>query len=56
MRSQGTTPALLILDPELVKCVVIKDFSHFADRGIDVRLKDLVFVNREEMKDCIFIV
>ncbi|XP_058460202.1 probable cytochrome P450 6a13 [Malaya genurostris] len=27
-------PAILIVDPELVKCILVKDFNNFHDRGI----------------------
>ncbi|KAJ8936056.1 hypothetical protein NQ318_004957 [Aromia moschata] len=35
-----TTPNLLILDMELLKKVLTKDFTHFTDRGIYVNEKD----------------
>lgn len=31
---QMRTPYLMIRDPELINCVLIKDFSYFSDRGI----------------------
>ncbi|CAB3365211.1 Hypothetical predicted protein [Cloeon dipterum] len=33
---QGNTPGLLVLDPELIKSIVISDFSHFVDHGFEV--------------------
>ncbi|GBP95421.1 Cytochrome P450 6B2 [Eumeta japonica] len=33
---QGTRPILILRDPELVKHVMIKDFSHFQDRGVSL--------------------
>nr|WEY36936.1 cytochrome P450 [Bemisia tabaci] len=32
----GAKPVLLIRDPELIRAILIKDFSHFTDRGIVV--------------------
>jgi hypothetical protein len=33
---QGKTPALVILDPQLVKNILVKDFAHFTDHGLKV--------------------
>jgi len=33
---QMTTPMLMVRDPELINNMLIKDFSHFTDRGLDV--------------------
>jgi cytochrome P450 family 6 len=33
---QCRTPVLLVRDPELVKHVLVKDFSHFTDHGMQV--------------------
>jgi hypothetical protein len=33
---QGRSPGLLIIDPELIKSIVVKDFSHFYDHGFKV--------------------
>jgi len=35
---QGRKPALLILDPELIKKILVKDFSYFYDHGFKVCL------------------
>jgi len=35
---QGRSPALLVLDPDLIKRVLVKDFAHFHDRGFRVCL------------------
>ncbi|PSN34611.1 hypothetical protein C0J52_20552 [Blattella germanica] len=34
-----TTPAIMIRDPDLIKEVLVKDFKHFHNRGIEVDLK-----------------
>ncbi|KAF4522250.1 hypothetical protein B566_EDAN009094 [Ephemera danica] len=33
---QGRNPSLMLLDPEIVKHVLVKDFNHFTDHGIRV--------------------
>ncbi|XP_065349717.1 probable cytochrome P450 6a14 isoform X1 [Cloeon dipterum] len=33
---QGNTPGLLVMDPELIRSIVISDFSHFVDHGFEV--------------------
>lgn len=29
-----TDPAILVINPELAKCILVKDFHHFSDRGM----------------------
>ncbi|CAB3380244.1 Hypothetical predicted protein [Cloeon dipterum] len=36
---QGRDPALLILDPELIKRILVKDFSYFTSHGIEFNEK-----------------
>ncbi|CAB3366879.1 Hypothetical predicted protein [Cloeon dipterum] len=33
---QGSTPGLLVLDPELIRSILISDFSHFVDHGFEI--------------------
>ncbi|GBP33400.1 Cytochrome P450 6B2 [Eumeta japonica] len=40
---QGMKPWLLVRDPELIKNVLIKNFSHFADRGTKLNNNQLSF-------------
>ncbi|KAB0791090.1 hypothetical protein PPYR_02890 [Photinus pyralis] len=35
-----TMPQFMVIDPELLKCVMIKDFHHFTDRGFYFNEKD----------------
>jgi hypothetical protein len=39
---QGSTPTLFIRDPELIKHILVKDFSHFTDHGIKVNIKNAI--------------
>lgn len=42
---QFTTPGIVIVDPELINRVLIKDFTHFEDRGPPFEVKDLFSLN-----------
>jgi hypothetical protein len=33
---QGRTPALFVSDPSFIKCILVKDFAYFTDRGFKV--------------------
>ncbi|KAF4524103.1 hypothetical protein B566_EDAN007686 [Ephemera danica] len=37
--TKARTPSLLIMDPELIKSILIKDFSHFTDHGLELSEK-----------------
>jgi hypothetical protein len=38
LNSQGAQPGLIIMDHEIIKTVLVKDFSHFVDHGFEVIL------------------
>ncbi|CAB3365187.1 Hypothetical predicted protein [Cloeon dipterum] len=48
---RGRSPTLMIFDPELIKQIFIKDFSHFSDRGFQVARRLKIRTMDEEVKN-----
>ncbi|XP_059491240.1 cytochrome P450 9e2-like [Neocloeon triangulifer] len=55
---QGMTPTLLAIDPELIKKIFVKDFSHFVDHGFQfseeadpLQAKNLFHLGGQRWKD-----